>query len=346
MKKIKQLQGLRALAILGIFVSHTCIFLGVSPETFALLNKLGPFGVFTFFMLSGYFLGIQEDTLERLSIKKSIYKAWNKIKKLYPLFFLTLILAFFAKYPSTPKEWALDAVSFPFHLTLTQSAIPHIGIVMAYNGPAWFLSSFMLIWILVYHYPTPINAIKRSSAKKTSIYISTILLCQLAYQLTVSFLPIELVYGKRTTLEGWLTSYNPLLCYSIFLLGICISRIKLNSPIRANLYQAIALLCILPFVLESWTVTNASMVVAEIMLLLTICSLQIPNSLASRLLSMNPWVWLGNISGYFFLIHGPVNYAFRSLWGVEGKPYLFFVSLGVSLIASYMYQLYTDNSKS
>lgn len=345
MKKIKQLQGLRGLAILGIFVSHTCIFLGISSENLALLNKLGPLGVFTFFMLSGYFLGKKEGTLERLSVKKSIYKAWNKIKKLYPLLILTLIIAFFAKYPGSTKEWVLYAASIPFHLTLTQSAIPHIGIVMRFNGPAWFLSSFMLIWILVYLYPAPINAIKGVSAKKSGIYIIVILLCQFAYQLTVSSLPIEIIYGKRTTIEGWLTSYNPFLCYSIFLLGVCISRIKLNNTTEANLYQTIALFCIFPFVFESWTATNASMIVAEIMILLIICSLQIPNSIASRILSRNIWVWLGGISGYFFLIHGPINYAFRSLWGVEGKPYLFFASLGLSLFTSYIYQLYIEKSK-
>lgn len=172
-----------------------------------------------------------------------------------------------------------------------------------------------------------------------------ILTFQLLYQCIMLVLPMEIVYGKRTTIERWLVYNNPILCYSTFLLGICTSKIKIEHSYNALILQVLAILLLLPFALESWNAINPSMVVAEISIILFIASLQTPNNIGSWLLKIKILVWLGNISGYFFLIHGPINYAFRSLWGVEGKPYLFFASLGLSLFTSYIYQLYIEKSK-
>ena len=57
-EKISQLQGLRGVAMLGIFIMHTFVFYtdsgGARIMTF--VNQLGTIGVIVFFMLSGFLL--------------------------------------------------------------------------------------------------------------------------------------------------------------------------------------------------------------------------------------------------------------------------------------------------
>lgn len=77
-------------------------------------------------------------------------------------------------------------------------------------------------------------------------------------------------------------------------------------------------------------------VIVELIVCIGIISVESTETIGNRILSNRVMVWIGNISGYFFLIHGATNYALRSA-GIESyipKPWLFFVSFAISLAFS------------
>ena len=85
MRKLKSLQGLRALATVGIFLFHSGFLLqGTFPVTF-------------FFMLSGFMMYYTKHELNSFKDFASWNKiyVWKKIKQFYPLHFITFIMACF-----------------------------------------------------------------------------------------------------------------------------------------------------------------------------------------------------------------------------------------------------------
>ena len=82
-QKITAIQGLRAIAFLAIFLSHT----GLGN-----LGCLGAWGVSVFFVMSGFLMILSymsKDDTPPVSLKF----AWNKIRPLYPLHILMMLLA-------------------------------------------------------------------------------------------------------------------------------------------------------------------------------------------------------------------------------------------------------------
>ena len=88
-KRIDSLQGLRACGLLSIFFSH-------SVEGYA---SFGAAGVSIFLILSGFLLAygyLQRDTaLRQPSLANNLRFAVQKIKKLYPLHLVTMLLTIF-----------------------------------------------------------------------------------------------------------------------------------------------------------------------------------------------------------------------------------------------------------
>lgn len=70
-EKISQLQGLRGVAMLGIFIMHTFVFYtdsgGARIMTF--VNQFGTIGVIVFFMLSGFCLFIKKSKFPTYVLK-------------------------------------------------------------------------------------------------------------------------------------------------------------------------------------------------------------------------------------------------------------------------------------
>lgn len=84
---IKSLQGLRAIAMISIFLFHA----GLLPN--------GIFPVTLFFLLSGFFMYYKHNNIsEELSIINSIKFGVNKIKKLYPMHIATFVASIFIRY--------------------------------------------------------------------------------------------------------------------------------------------------------------------------------------------------------------------------------------------------------
>ena len=226
MSKINQVQGIRAFAIFGIFLSHTSAFLGEElldsiPTLNFIMGRLGATGVYCFFMLSGFLIGYKGKTIQQANnYRDAIRKSYNKIKSLYVLHVIMLIVAFFARIPQTVVQWIVTAISFPLNMTLTHDLIPWVGVIDSFNGPSWFLSAFLIIWFITYKWPQLVNNTLNAESFKIVKKAIIVILIQFLYLLLVSYIPFENI-PHGMAFVTWFTYTNPLLCYSEFLLGIC-----------------------------------------------------------------------------------------------------------------------------
>lgn len=348
--KILQLQGLRGLAILGIFVFHTKTFIsedsGVTNNF--LIMQLGTIGVIIFFMLSGFLLIYKMKTIPRLTWKERINASWAKFHKLYLLYILTLIFAFFGKtiFPKNMADWFFTLISLPFNLTYTQDLIPLVRINISFNGPAWYISAMFIIWIIVYCFPTKINQIKNSNIKTCSICILAIIGIQIIYKIIEYSFPTNLIPINHSDIYmSWISYYSPFYNFGFFIMGCFIGRLAiLNRGFSINWIYITFIIILILFSTYIFFHNNyfkfAKSILFEILISILLLRIMSSKSLLGRLFSIKPLVWLGNISASFFLIHGVVNYNLRYIEGSIDKPQLFIVSLCVTIILSILSEKY------
>ncbi len=177
------LDGLRFLAFLSVFVSHAVLFFGYNNdnENFYLLKKLflvnGDLGVIFFFVLSGFlltYLFLQEKKNKGTIDLKVFYK--KRAIRILPVYLLTIILGFFivpliASFFSTqfPFKTSFDIgqilwyLFFAGNLQMTLSPAPNLIVAIL-----WFISAqeqFYLFW------PAILNQFNKRNIFYTTLFI-------------------------------------------------------------------------------------------------------------------------------------------------------------------------------
>lgn len=134
---IKSLQGLRVLAMFGVFLFHA----GLLPN--------GIFPVTFFFILSGFVTYKQYYNKNiSCSFKSNIIFALKKISKLYPIHLFTLILSTFIRI-----KWLFsftlfeNIIRFVLNLLLMQSLFPKYS--LSFNAVSWYLSTLFIIYMFI-----------------------------------------------------------------------------------------------------------------------------------------------------------------------------------------------------
>lgn len=153
-----------------------------------------------------------------------------KFHRLYLLYVLTLVIAFFGygRIPQTPTDWFYAAISLPLCLTYTQDLIPHVGINISYNGPSWYISALFIIWLLIYTFPEKINTIRRLGSKQCLKAILVIVAVQLSYKCGEYYFPTHLIPINHPQIYMvWISYFNPFYNLSYFVLGCFIGRLAL-----------------------------------------------------------------------------------------------------------------------
>lgn len=339
--KLEQIQGVRALAIFGVFLTHTIVWLADDLGRWSLLAaRYGGASVVTFFMLSGFLLSFKKNIVPTLTGEKMVMTAWRKVSKMYGLFIITMVIAFLSNMPSGAKGWLQAAICVPFQLTLTQAFVPISWITHAFNGPAWFLSALFGIWLLVYLCHRGINKIITLSANKCVVVLGIVICCQLLYLCAAEHV-VEVVLCKSKYLmwsKDWLIYSNPILCFSEFLAGVLFGQVcsqKRNAVVMQNIFALIGLsmviISVFVIILKPIKINVPWIVIAECMAGVGLLSAISPRSIGYQILSIRPLVWFGNISAYFYLIHSAVNYSMRATVATYiPKPWLFFMSFAIS----------------
>ena len=159
--KNKSLQGLRAVAILAIFISHT----GIGS-----LGALGAWGVSVFFVLSGFLM--LYNYLPRETMPKFNFSfVWSKIKRLYPLHIITMLLAAFYAIMTT-KAVAKTILDIGIHSLLVQMWIPNVKYYATLNGPSWYLCASIFLYLM---FPLMLKFFKEKMSRKKAIICICIL---------------------------------------------------------------------------------------------------------------------------------------------------------------------------
>lgn len=137
-KKIYSLQILRALAFVGVFLSHTGI---------TVFSGSGAWGVSVFFILSGFLFVYTKinSNLSHVGIVGNIKYATNKIRKLYILHIVTMLLAIpFCFLGDGTFSLAQFLMSLILNVCLLQEWVPLS--LRSINGVSWYLSVLLFIY--------------------------------------------------------------------------------------------------------------------------------------------------------------------------------------------------------
>ncbi len=164
-KYFENLDALRFFAFLSVFISHVALFLGYASSNssyFEFVKKFflvhGDLGVNFFFVLSGFLITFLLFSEKQKSGHISLPHFYlRRILRIWPLYFLTLILGFFVIYPIATNS----GIIFPFLTTESYSSLPWYiflgaNIKMAFLGAGsavlavlWSISveeQFYLLW--------------------------------------------------------------------------------------------------------------------------------------------------------------------------------------------------------
>ncbi len=283
------------------------------------------FGVSVFFCLSGFLLVCtsgNEDTMKRggvvAEVKNNIRYSYEKIKKLYPLHLVTMFLAllipvlmFIVKKEAVNSIKEL-VIAFFANLFLVQTWIPSMEINIALNGVAWYLSVSAFLYFC---FPWIFRGIRKIKKEWVLYVISAgILIMQILFSML--FLRLTNVAG---TTWVWATYFFPLFRLGDFVIGAnaCIFyqrhlKDQKRNGILASILEIVALFLLIGYEWYREKATGGSLLSVS---LINWTTLYIPISviwiilftkkqgILTTLCTNFVTVWLGNISGYMFLIH-------------------------------------------
>lgn len=212
-RRILSVQGLRAIACICVFLAHSW---GASNDFLSsMISDLGRLGVLTFFLLSGVLTSrkLQRATSDN-AIKDGIKYAINKIIKIYPLYILTTLVMLIITFDLFfLVEWVQSKIGMiarlGLHILLLQSYVPRLGVAYSFNGPAWFLSVCLLLWLLT---PMIIKVLKRINREWYPFLGIVLFVLQLCY--------LIVVFNLHLAEQRWFMYVCPLINLLIYIQGI------------------------------------------------------------------------------------------------------------------------------
>lgn len=315
-EKILSLQGLRALAFIGIFTEHAGI------------TCLGSWGVSCFLILSGFLMyynyGMIVETSKGCNyLKESITMALRKINKLYPLHCVTLFVAL-CVYLDNQK---LDSIrhiliwigKLAFNLMLLQSWVPKGEFYFSFNAVSWYLSTIVVLYIGFPYIQKAINNVK----SKYEILLQFIAV--IAIQSIISVLLIiysEQVNNVPVTISDDLTKYVTYICplyrmgdfYIGCLLGYVFKKTSFCVKENRIIYSVMEIIAFVSMyflqgiysgrvgILGNDAFRYALLYTLQVMVLVMLVGIN-QGVISKYILSSRIMVFIGDLSGYAFLIH-------------------------------------------
>ena len=232
---IKSFQGLRVTAMLFIFFFHFKVYgQGIGGRIYNKLFSDGYFAVTFFFVLSGFltFRNLKNDKFS-LNIRKSFKYMLNKIKKLYPLYAIMIVIVFIVNVTSE-KIFRWTILSIPSFM-LIQSFIPTSIVYFSFNGVGWYISVLAFCYLLSYTFMSKINN-KNILRNIFIIYV---------FQLICVFL------GRNSSINQWLFYINPLFRSLDFFQGMLLAAfINEHKNIRLKNLSFIEITLVIIFTIQ------------------------------------------------------------------------------------------------
>lgn len=316
--RIKQLDGMRFIMFLFVFINHFDFFNSTSEQSyiFSKFFTRGDLAVDFFFVLSGFGIYCAYNSkISDASIKKSIGFAISKIKKIYPAYIASLLFGLVYQIPNwinatehnfSPLVYILEyPLTFLFSLTLTQSLTGMTAFTHAINSSCWFLSSLFISYMFCPLFIKIVNSIKKKKELIVSALITFLLIMLLSY--IGLLLDGKLLYGKIDELFYC----HPFIRCLYLLIGMYISKIvisKNKSNYRSFVCEYVSLIIVVLYIVfRGLIIHNALLQRLTDLLIVIILFFFLTNSdnFITRFLSSDKLVKLGNDSMYYFLFHYP-----------------------------------------
>ena len=344
--EIRPLTGLRAFAALLVVFFH--FYRGHIPGSWPVVPAVvdaGFVAVGMFFVLSGFILTHVYDgrDLADPAARRGFW--WARFARIYPVYFLSLVVAFLASFPETAAD--LTTVRGCIHLAHALpllNAFSHYGMFYL-NWAAWSLSAEAFFYLL---FPWIAGRIAR--LKTPALFgIATLawgagLIAPAVYSaLDPDHLGHPLRLGDEV-LWSWYLKFFPLLHLASFVVGVVAGRLAIR-------YRA-ALARLTPGWRDLVVMAGAALLIA------TLCSRLVPyaylfddvlaplfavllvalaagDSRSARVLGSRLVVGLGRASYALYILHVPVFYVFlRFAPDMWDRADLFWPYLGVLVVVS------------
>ena len=320
---LKGLNGLRAIAALGVVIAHTAV---IKLEFGDLIpTGLTSYAVTIFFTLSGFlitYLLFLEKEKKEINVKKFYLR---RILRIWPLYFAYLIVAIAITYFQHPEK---SLGSLPYYIFFAANIPSYLLSSLPYLGHYWSIGveeQFYLFWPWI---------IKRSKYILRTIIIFTVaffilkLIARFVFYEQGNPLPLRILYSSRFE------------CMSIGGIGalLCLRKHSLFLKLTANKFtEIVCWLCIAAIAVNRFYITD--LVNHDVVAIVTVCLIVNLSFNNNAIISLENRVFdfLGRISYGIYVIHPLMIYGFHELlkplsWQPLWKDLLFFISVISSTI--------------
>lgn len=318
-KRADSLQFLRFCAFLLVFIRHAGTYF---PAWFPSRNA-GVSAVEFFIVLSGFVYGYSAyGTEANLSVKEILNYIWKKLKKLYPLYIVTTLLAI--SYSSLPAllanhqfSDAIPPIKQLFKCVLLIQAWFPEG-YFSYNGLGWFLSTVMFLYFL----NLPMKYIFTKMKKTWCLLVLVVLMFVAEY---------FYCYLTRDTNVEWTQYILPVSRIAEYICGMALGYyirtvdVDNNAGSKSNIKWKVVFslmelgviaiwICNLYLPMADWQFRTFHWMLPNCLL---ICTFGIGKGIISDIFKWDFLRYLGDISFECFLLHQMFIHVYDSLSGVR-----------------------------
>lgn len=235
------------------------------------------------------------------SLLENIKLSIKRVGRLYPLHLVFFVLALVYLLITHQLSSDLLLLKSLSNLLLIQSLVPISDFYYSFNGVSWYLSITLILYVAFPYIRRLIKDRKPISMTLILFFVMT------AYGGLVCFIPCSVDVKK------WLVYINPFFRSIDFTIGSCAGLIIKNCCVSKSFRKISGVLFL---VLSAYSIvlfgilkTNENFIWLIYSLIYTpaiffgLLNLGSNEGSLSKILSFKPFVWIGNISGYAFLIH-------------------------------------------
>lgn len=342
-RKIRSLQFLRFFAFTQIFLLHTRLY------DFSGIPYSGTWAVSFFIILSGFLSGYQDEIVTGLHWKEEKDYMLGKVKKLYPLYFVTILVAIpfsglvaqisnhdpFGMYggPETVDVWILLR-----SLLMIQSWFPDM--YFSFNAVAWYLSTLLFLYLMKKPIELLLHKIRYKKYGKPALVAIgiAVLLLMVGYTRWLDIQDMNLEFWSYIFPPSRLAEY---ICGMIC--GMLVRDLRIHKNIwifsACECLVAAGILILISIQMPGW-LSRASGWIVPNCILISVFALE--GGLLSKLFSLRIFDVLGTLSFECFLLHTivymyfahaglGVNIELSRLGNAFAQAYIF----GITLLLAY-----------